>query len=101
MALMDRQMAFTPGPPSYYPESVRKWYETVVPASQYAGKKILALHGALDQIIPPDLNQPRIDEIKAACPPGEVEFWVQEGRGHVISPEMVAKAAEWVARWAM
>lgn len=84
----------------YYPKATRDFYESKSPVGAYKGKKILALHGSIDQVVPPALGQDDWEKrIVPECGPGNTEQWVQEGRGHICTPEMVEKAAGWFYRW--
>jgi hypothetical protein len=43
----------------------------------------------------------KIAEVQAAAPAGEVDVYVQDGRGHVCTPEMLRRASEWFWRWGL
>lgn len=71
------------------------------PEPGYADKKILSIHGALDELVPYRLGKDKIAKIQAGARPGDVEVYVQEGRGHVCTPEMLRRASEWFWRWGL
>lgn len=85
--------------PPLLPAATRKWFFDQPPASVYRGKKILSLHGAEDNVVPFKISEESFPPIQAACPPGDVEKWIQPGAGHLCSPEMVQRGAEWFYRW--
>ena len=71
--------------------------------SGYNGKKILSLHGQADLMVPYLEGEKEIEDVKRAMKDGggELEVWLEDGKGHVLSPEMVKKAAEWIWRWGL
>jgi predicted esterase len=71
------------------------------PPNAYAGKKILSIHGAEDELVPYRHGRAKIAEVQAAAPAGEVDVYVQDGRGHVCTPEMLRRASEWFWRWGL
>lgn len=79
----------------HYPRATRKFYEEKSAAGTYAGKKILALCGGIDEVVPPALGQKEWDIVKAET--GNAHQWIQPGRGHICTPEMVARTAEFFA----
>jgi predicted esterase len=84
----------------YYPKATREFYEAKSPQGVYRGKKILALHGAIDQVVPPDLGADDwFNQVVAEAGPDNTERDIQAGMGHICTPEMVGKAAEWFYRW--
>jgi hypothetical protein len=84
----------------YYPRATREFYEGKSAPGTYRGKKILALHGGIDSVVPPAFGQKDWDTvIVPECGPGNAVQWIQPGRGHICTPEMVEKAAEWFYRW--
>jgi hypothetical protein len=87
---------------TYYPPAVRDYYESRPAASAYAGKKILAIYGKEDRMLPPRFGQAALDTIAArAVDPLDVSQFVQDNKGHVVSREMVGHAAEWFWRWSL
>jgi predicted esterase len=66
------------------------------------GKKILTVHGEKDLIVPIGDGEGDIQAVlEEVGEKGEVEVWVVDGLGHVLTPEMVKRTAEWVWKWAM
>ncbi len=87
--------------PPIYPPSLRPVLEAPVSDRAYYGKKILSIHGERDTLVPYSQGKVDIDEVLRRAMKGEMEVWVQEGAGHVVTVEMVRKTAEWVWRWAL
>lgn len=87
--------------PPTYPPSLVPYLNTPEPKDAYKGKKILAIHGELDELVPYRFGKETIARIQAEAPAGDVEVYVQEQRGHVCTPEMVRKTAEWFWRWGL
>lgn len=85
---------------TYFPPAVKKYFFEKS-GDVYRGKKILSIHGELDMLIEPKACLDAWDMIRAQGGEGEMERFVQEERGHVVTPEMVAKAAEWFWRWGL
>lgn len=84
----------------YYPKATREFYEGKSPKGVYKGKKILALHGSIDEVVPSAAGQKDWDnQIVPECGPGNTEQVIQQGQGHICTPEMVGRAAEWFYRW--
>ncbi|BEJ13460.1 hypothetical protein CspHIS471_0306340 [Cutaneotrichosporon sp. HIS471] len=81
-----------------YPASLRRVYERATPPGAYMGKKILCLYGEVDAMVPYALGAEALKGIMEEYP-GDVQFWIQEERGHVCTPEMVQRAALWFWRW--
>lgn len=90
--------AFTP---PIYPPSLRPVLEAPVPERAYYGKKILTIHGEVDTLVPYAQGKGDIDAVEQRVTKGEMEVWIQEGAGHVVTVEMVKRTAEWVWKWAM
>jgi hypothetical protein len=90
-----------PFTPPTYPPSILGYIAAPEPAHAYTGKKILSIHGELDELVPYRFGQEKIAQIQSAAPPGHVDVFVQEQRGHVCTPEMVQRAAEWFWRWGL
>jgi len=85
---------------TYLPPDIREWLSAPSARGTYRGKKILSLHGGLDALNPPNSGKFKLDQIMAEAENAEdVEMWVHEDRGHVVSPEMVRRAGEWFWRW--
>lgn len=83
----------TGGPPRLLPPHTKSYLTDPPPPGAYNGKRVLSLHGELDQMIPPEFGYAAW---KGIAPQLEVaEMWVQERRGHVVSEEMVRRTAEW------
>jgi len=87
--------------PPLYPESLRPLLEAPPPEGCYKSKKILSIHGELDELVPIAQGQEDIQLVVDVAKQGDVEVWVQEGAGHVVTVEMVKKTAEWIWRWAV
>ncbi|KAL1407506.1 hypothetical protein Q8F55_006939 [Vanrija albida] len=88
--------------PPTFPASLRPWMERRATPGAYAGKKILTLHGAGDELVPYRHGQDDIRAVLAAAEAeGDVEIWVQDGVGHICSPEMLGRAAQWFWRWGL
>jgi hypothetical protein len=84
-------------PDNTIPTAVRRAFEMTAPPGSYKGKKILSVHGAIDETIPYRLAKDEFPRIR-----GETDFlevYVQDGMGHVVTPEMVTRVAEWFWRW--
>lgn len=88
------------GPPTF-PASLRPWMEKKAKPGAYDGKKILTLHGAGDELVPYRYGQEDIRAVLATAAPGDVEIWVQDGVGHICSPEMLGRTAQWFWRWGL
>jgi len=84
--------------PPLYPPSLKPIFDDPVPPDAYRGKKILSLHGEVDTLVPIALGRAELDRIAQN---DDVEVWAQPGAGHVVTVEMMDKAAEWIWRWAM
>jgi hypothetical protein len=79
------------------PKAVRAWFDAPCEVGVYRGKKILALQGGVDRIFPPSLGAARWAEVAQEA---EVaERWIDGGFGHVVTPGMTARVAEWFWRW--
>jgi predicted esterase len=87
--------------PPLYPPSIRPLLEAPARKGAYKGKKILSIHGEVDTLVPLKEGRRDIDEIVREAEEGDVEVWVVQGKGHVVTKEMVERTAEWVWRWAM
>lgn len=85
-------------PEKPYPETLRRLYDKQTPPGAYTGKKILCLYGEQDAMVPYALGAPAL-RMNMEQYPGDIRFFIQEGRGHVCSPEMVQMAAEWFWTW--
>jgi hypothetical protein len=87
---------------THYPPAVANYFESRPAADAYAHKKILAIYGKEDRMLPPRFGQEALDLITSrAVQAGDVVQFVQENKGHVISAEMVGRAAEWFWRWSL
>ncbi|WVR08863.1 hypothetical protein IAU60_005922 [Kwoniella sp. DSM 27419] len=88
-----------PFEPPTYPPSLRPLLEGEVDHTSYQGKKILSLHGAEDTLVPLEKGRADIDEVMRvvnASAGGRAELWSQDGAGHVCSPEMLRRTADWI-----
>lgn len=93
-------MGFSFSPP-IYPPSLKPLLEAPVSDDAYYGKKILTMHGEKDELVPYHQGKVDIDEVVRRSKKGEVEVWIQDGAGHVVTVKMIQRAAEWVWRWAL
>lgn len=85
---------------THYPQSVAAYYQSRPPPDAYANKKILAIHGEEDRMLPTRIGQEAFDVIAArAVEPAHVAQFIQERKGHVVSREMVGRLGEWLWRW--
>ncbi|KAK1922696.1 Alpha/Beta hydrolase protein [Papiliotrema laurentii] len=89
--------------PPLYPPALRPILESTRPDGCYKRKKILSIHGSIDNLVPYDKGERQIKQAQREAKEsgGEMEIYVQEGAGHVVTPEMIEKTAEWVWRWAV
>ncbi|KAL1411867.1 hypothetical protein Q8F55_002844 [Vanrija albida] len=83
----------------YYPKHVREFYEDSTPDGVWVGRKILALHGDLDQVVPPVFSEASWPKVVAEAGRDSTEQVIQPGVGHICTPEMVRRASEWFYRW--
>lgn len=83
------------------PPAIKEYFWTPSAPGTYADSKILALHGKLDRVLPVTMGASWFPRIQAQAPPGNIMQVVQEGYGHVVTPEMVRMASEWVWRWGL
>jgi predicted esterase len=82
------------------PPSIRKFTEVPVEAERYAGKKILSIHGASDELVPVRRGQEDLMAIQEVAKEG-MELWIVDGVGHAVTADMVKRTGEWVWRWAL
>lgn len=80
----------------YYPAATKAFYENRSAPGTYKDKKILALCGAIDEVVPPAFGADEWNRVRGEA--AAAEQWIQEGRGHICTPEMVARAAAWFVR---
>lgn len=80
----------------YYPAATKQFYEGKSAPGTYRDKKILALCGAIDEVVPHTFGDEEWQRVRGEA--DVAEQWVQEGRGHICTPEMVARAAAWFAK---
>lgn len=83
-----------PGVPAVQqPPEVAHYFEHREPGhwARYRGKKVLAIHGQLDGVMPFRLGEASWDEIAREA--AVAERWEEQRRGHVCSPPMVERAA--------
>lgn len=83
----------------HYPPETQRFYMTPAPPGAYVGKKILAINGDVDDLCPPHLAEPEWERVVREAGPASAVQYVAEGVGHIVTPVMVRKAAEWFYRW--
>jgi dienelactone hydrolase len=83
------------------PPSLVPFLSIPEPEDAYSGKKILSIHGELDELVPYRFGKDKIAQIQKDAPEGYVEVFVESGFGHVCTPEMVRRTAEWFWRWGL
>lgn len=83
----------------YYPKRTQEFYEKKVGAAPYKGRKILALCGGVDEVIPPRLGMDEWNDVVQLLGPENAQMVVQDNAGHICTPEMVGRAAEWFYKW--
>lgn len=86
---------------THLPTAVREYFGSRAAPGTYRGKKILALHGGLDAMLPWKNGAEEWEKVVSEAGPGEAERWIDEGYGHVVSQEMVRRTAEWLWRWGL
>lgn len=87
-------------PDNVVPNAVRHVFTERSRPGAYRGKKILSVHGGADDTIPVRKGSEEFARIIAeADSPGDLVVFVQDGYGHVVTPEMVRQVAEWFWRW--
>jgi hypothetical protein len=89
--------------PPLYPPSLKPVLETPRPEGAFAGKKILTIHGGEDTLVPFSQGEDDIEAIKREVEGsgGEMEVWIKDGAGHVVTADMVERVGEWVWRHAL
>lgn len=83
----------------YFPKATREFYEGKTAPGTFKDKCILALCGGVDEVVPPSFGQEDWEKVRAEA--RATDQWIQPGRGHICTPEMVARAAEWFARFGL
>lgn len=83
----------------YFPKATREFYEGKTAPGTFKDKRILALCGGIDEVVPPAFGQEEWEKVRAEA--RATDQWIQPGIGHICTPEMVARAAEWFARWGL
>lgn len=83
----------------HYPPDTQRFYMSKVPEGTYVGKKILALNGTVDDLCPPEAGDPEWGRVVAEAGPGSAVRVVYPNVGHIVTPPMVRKTAEWLYRW--
>lgn len=83
----------------HYPPATQRYYNTPVPEGTYVGKKILAINGTGDDLCPPELGDPEWGRVVAEAGPGNAVRIKVQDVGHIVTPPMVRKSAEWLYRW--
>jgi dienelactone hydrolase len=86
---------------THLPPAVEKFFLERSAPGTYAGKKILALHGDLDALMPWQSADDEWKRVASECSPGESERWIDNDYGHVVSQEMVRRTAAWFWRWGL
>ncbi|PCH00950.1 Hypothetical protein PENO1_045630 [Penicillium occitanis (nom. inval.)] len=80
-----------------WPKSIEKLYlardEKV---KRIAGKKILILNGAVDDLVP---NKFTIPWMESSSENNDVTFVAQEEQGHALSYEMMQRIVDWLPQW--
>lgn len=79
----------------YYPKHVKQFYEEPTPPGTWVGRKILALHGELDQVVPPVFSKDSWPKVVAEAGSDSTEQYIQPGVGHICTPDMVRRASYW------
>lgn len=94
-------LGLTWGPP-LFPPSLASLLTSPRPEGVFRGKRILTIHGGSDKLVPYAVGAEEIESIKREVEVGgeggKVSVQVMEGLGHVVTPDMVKMAAEWI--WA-
>lgn len=80
-------------------KDTRDFFDISSPKGTYSKKKILTLHGEEDKVLPETIGTERWAEIAQEA--AAANQWIQPGRGHVVTPEMVTRAAEWCWRFGL
>jgi len=103
-----------PFEPPYMPRSLLSLLERTDPDSvdytnpspsspsdnPYLGKKILALHGEADELVPWECTKAFADALEVGAH-GRKEVKLEPGRGHECSAFMLAELVKWVVRYGM
>ena len=110
--------------PPLVPPTTLSYLETPTLPELYKGKNILSIHGKEDTLVPFDQGREAIEAIQVAvnaadpadpadrvdgadrpraeeAQAGRMQVEVVRGVGHVLVPEMVRMAADWVWRFAL
>ena len=100
-------MGLSPSPP-LYPSTLRPVLDVKRPEGAYAGKKILSIHGKVDNLVPYAQGAEEIEEarIEAQQPgkggeSGSLAVLVLDGVGHQLTTDAIQHTAEWIVRWAI
>lgn len=74
--------------------------EPALPEGCYKHKKILSIHGRDDSLVPVKNAE---NELAQAVMEGkgDVEVYVQEGAGHVLTEEAMGMMVEWIWKWGL
>lgn len=83
----------------YYPARTKAFYEDHKGPGPYKGKKILALCGGVDEVIPPRLGMGEWNDVVDLLGKESAQMVVQDNAGHICTPEMVGHAADWFYKW--
>lgn len=81
------------------PKDVLAYFRAPCAPGAYNGKKILAVFGGLDNVMPRSLADDRWPVIASEA--AAFDTWVDSEFGHVVSQDMVRHAAEWLWRWGL
>lgn len=91
--------------PPLYPPGLKHVLETPPPEGCFKGKKILSIHGASDTLVPYDQGKAHISDIKRQVERGEaggeMEVWLKNGAGHVVTTDMIERTGDWIWRHAL
>jgi hypothetical protein len=96
--------------PPIFPDTLREYVEKNDPAgapfrtasreNPFFGKRILVLSGAVDELVPWSASKAFFDHLEVG-PGGVKALFLQEGKGHECTVEMVQKLAERVWQWSL
>ncbi|KUL84350.1 hypothetical protein ZTR_06330 [Talaromyces verruculosus] len=80
-----------------WPKSIEKLYlERDEKVKRIAGKKILILNGAVDDLVPSKFTIPWMENFSAN---NDVMFVEQQETGHALSYEMIQRIVDWLPQW--
>lgn len=89
--------------PPLYPPSLKPILEIPRRPGCHGGKKVLSIHGSIDTLVPFDQGRLQIEAAQREIEEqgGEMEVWVKENAGHVVTSDMVRRVGDWVWRFAL